>query len=238
MCQIGTYRRRSCSPRQSLAYVGGNTRANELRVSRSRFDFYAVPALEGIAREIKRREARPDAPGRAKIAPNPSTPEIWVIYGRNEHFRKIIFRFLRDVGLQPIEFNTAVARSGSGSPNVIDVVLKEIMNAPAIVCLFTPDDYAELRPELRDDSDDTQLDHRKDAGFQPRPNVLLETGMALAAMRHQTVIVSEGKMREISDLGGLHEVRWRDSPEVRHDLLNRLEAIGCPVDRSGVDWLS
>lgn len=161
--------------------------------------------------------------------------EVWVIYGRDESFRKTIFELLRSVRLNPIEFETAVTRSGSGSPFVLDVVLNEIGKAPAIVSLLTPDDYAELREDLRADPKDAE-DH-KDSGRQPRPNVILETGMALALLRNRTVLVTKGQLREISDILGVHSVRWDGTIQKRNALVKRLEAIGCPVNTSGSDWL-
>jgi predicted nucleotide-binding protein len=227
---------------EHLSIVGGGARANQRMMSRSKFELYAVPGFEALGRELRRLESMQQLTVSSSSSPAPDSAEVWVVYGRDEKFRKEVFRFLRDVGLKPIEFSKAIARSGSGSPSVIDVVLKEISNAPAIVCLFTPDDRAELREELRGEpgnsSDTAEVDRSKDGGYQPRPNVLLETGMALAVMRHRTVIVSHGQMRPISDLDGLHEVRWKDSPKVRADLINRLDAMGLPVDRHGVDWLS
>jgi predicted nucleotide-binding protein len=137
--------------------------------------------------------------------------------------------------MRPIEFETVVTRSGSGSPFVLDVVLREIRRAPAIVSLLTPDDYAELREEIRAKLKDDEAS--KDAGYQPRPNVILETGMALAALRHRTILVTRGSLRAISDMEGLHDVRWDDTIKKRNQLLGRLLAMGCPVDRSGSDWL-
>lgn len=226
---------------QNVSYVGGTARDKERRIGQGKFRVYAVPAFEALSRELLRRESRLLPATRNNAEPRANPAEVWVIYGRNDQFRKLIFRLLRDVGLEPIEFSEAVARSGSGLPFVLDVVLNEIANAPAIVCLFTPDDYAELREELRSTptnaNDSAESERLKEHGYQPRPNVLLETGMALAAMRDKTLIVSMGRLREISDLGGLHEVRWDDSPAIRLALVNRLEAMGCPVNKRGRDWL-
>jgi predicted nucleotide-binding protein len=167
-------------------------------------------------------------------------PCVWVISGYDEEFRITICDLLRSVSLRPICFDEAIVRSGSGSPNDIDAVLKEMTNAPALVCLLTPDDRAELRREVLPGP---RIPHEADAreamdtGFQPRPNILLTTGMALAAMRDRTVIVTLGPLREVSSLSGLHAISWRDDAKTRHDLLTRLEALGCPVDREGGHWL-
>jgi predicted nucleotide-binding protein len=205
------------------------------RVDSEEFYRRANPAVQFLNREIAKRRRALAGDSSMATKPTGDLSEVWVIYGHDEPFRKTIFDLLRTVGLKPIEFESAVKRSGSGSPFVLDVVLNEIGNAPAIVSLSTPDDHAELREEMRDDPKDAE-EHR-DAGYQPRPNVILETGMALAALRNRTILVTKGRLREISDMGGMHEVRWDGSLKKRNDLVNRLEAMSCPVDRSGTDWL-
>ncbi len=51
-------------------------------------------------------------------------------------------------------------------------------------------------------------------------------------------------MRSISDIAGLHLVRYSGKPEAdaefkfRNDLANRLEHAGCDVNRKGNDWMS
>jgi hypothetical protein len=119
------------------------------RMNYERFLEYVSPMLDSLDREVVRRRN-----ALAKDKPvQPSTPadpaEVWVIHGRDSAFRMTIYDLLRRVRLHPIEFNEAVARSGSGSPNVLDLILREIHTAPAIVSLLSPDDYAKLRPELR-----------------------------------------------------------------------------------------
>ena len=216
-----------------------------LRVTGEEFLQRANPAMEYLNREVakRRREgaSRVDVQDASSSELEPVDPaEVWVIYGRDEEFRRAIFDLLRKAGLRPIEFDAAVTRSGSGSPVVLDVVLREIGRAPAIVSLLTPDDYAELREELRPEPKDDEAkddEASKDAGYQPRPNVILETGMALAALRHRTILVTRGSLRAISDIEGLHDVRWDGSTKKRNQLLSRLHAMGCPVDRSGSDWL-
>jgi predicted nucleotide-binding protein len=118
---------------------------------------------------------------------------------------------------------------------VLDVVLGEIRKAPAIVSLLSPDDYAELRKDLRKEPKDDPA--HTQAGYQPRPNVILETGMALALMRDRTIVVTKGRLRELSDVSGLHAVQWDDTPAKRKDLVQRLQKLGLPADTTGSDWL-
>ena len=53
---------------------------------------------------------------------------------------------------------------------------------------MTPDEQAVLRPELHKTVPDA------DQTFQPRPNVILETGMALATDDARTILVSTGPL--------------------------------------------
>jgi predicted nucleotide-binding protein len=204
------------------------------RVTAEEFFRRANPALQFLAREIsKRRSAQVgDTPMARTLPDDPS--EVWVIHGRDEGFRQTIFDLLRRIRLHPIEFNEAVARSGSGSPNVLDLVLREVRNAPAIVSLLSPDDYSKLRPELRSAPKNARKNIQ--AGYQPRPNVILETGMALAAIREKTILVTKGELRDISDILGVHAVRWDDTTAKRIELVERLRGLGCPVVTSGTDW--
>jgi predicted nucleotide-binding protein len=205
------------------------------RMDYERFLEFVSPMLSFLDRETARRHAVAGKSKTEEVSLPEDPTEVWVIYGHDEEFRRTIFDLLRSVGLKPIEFDTAVKRSGSGAPYILDLVLNEIRKAPAIVSLLTPDDYAELREELRADPKDAE--EHKDAGHQPRPNVIFETGVALAALRDRTILVKKGRQREITDMGGLHEVRWDGSVRKRNDLVGRLDAMGSPVDRSGSDWL-
>ena len=210
-----------------------------LRVSGEEFVQRSNPAIQYLDREIAKLRQERASRQSAQSARNPrSEPadrsEVWVIHGRDEEFRRTIFELLRAVYLRPIEFNYAVARSGSGSPIVLDLVLREIHNAPAIVALLTPDDDAVLREELRAEPKDA-AEHVQ-AGSQPRPNVILETGMALATLRDKTILVTKGQLREISDILGVHSVRWENTIEKRSELVERLRGLDCPVVTSGKDW--
>lgn len=205
------------------------------RVTAEQFFLRANPARAFLASEIERRRNKISIDDSMTNEPPLDPSEVWVIYGRDEAFRRTICDLLRTTGLRPIEFETAVARCGSGSPIVLDVVLREIRRAPAIVSQLKPDDYAELREQLC--AEPVDAEENKDAGFQPRPNVILETGMALAALRDKTILVTKGQLREISDILGVHAVRWDGTPTTRNVLISRLEAMGCPVNRTGSDWL-
>ena len=64
--------------------------------------------------------------------------------------------------------------------------------------------------------------------------------MALAMHRDRTVIVEMGSMRPVSDLSGIHLIRWReDTPEKRAEVLDRLTDAGCPPGRASSNrWMT
>jgi hypothetical protein len=53
----------------------------------------------------------------------------------------------------------------------------------------------------------------------------------------RTILVEIGHTREISDLAGRNAVRLDGTPQKLNTLAGRLELAGCPVRRSGNDWL-
>lgn len=170
---------------------------------------------------------------RAARTKRPTGNKVWVVYGRNERTRKSLFDFLRSIGLQPIEWNSALAATKKGSPHIAEVLDAGFGKAVATVVLFTPDDEAKLKDEFIKRSDPRV--ERKLTG-QPRPNVLFEAGMAFGRHSEKTVIVQVGKIRPISDLSGRHVVHLTDSFDSRHQLIVKLRTVGCPIDDTGDDW--
>lgn len=158
---------------------------------------------------------------------------IFVVHGRNQKARKALFELLRAAGLRPLEWNQVLHLTGQGTPYIGEVIDKGLEAAQAIVVLFTGDDLACLREELL--QPDEEIEQYTP---QPRPNVILEAGIALGKNPNRTVIVQIGKIRPISDLAGRHFLQLDNSPEKRKALLMRLKAAGCVVDLSGDDWMS
>jgi predicted nucleotide-binding protein len=156
---------------------------------------------------------------------------IMVVYGQDEDTRCDMFSFLHSLHLQPIEWNDAVARTGKASPYVGEILKTAFSLAQGFLVLMTPDEQVVLRPELRKTSRD------KKAALQPRPNVILEAGMALATDEARTILVSTGVLRGMSDLDGRHVVRLNNSPERRNDLVQRLKVAGCNPKTDGTDWI-
>lgn len=159
---------------------------------------------------------------------------VFVVHGRNTAARDAVFTFLRAIGLKPIEWDQAVARTGSGSPYVGEVLDLAFREGQAVVVLLTPDDVAYLRTEYAHGDDDPEATPRG----QARPNVLFEAGMAFGRDPKRTILIEMGDVRPFSDVGGRHVIRMSNAPETRRSIASRLETAGCSVDLSGTDWLS
>jgi predicted nucleotide-binding protein len=170
----------------------------------------------------------------ASIA-EPKPPErarnIVVIHGRDATLRDSMFQLLRSLSLTPVEWTEAVHRTGRGAPYTGEVVDALFQDAQAVIAIFSPDEHVELRTDLQ------SQDVGDNNGWQPRPNVFIETGMALARDEAHTVLVQIGAVRQASDLLGRNLVHFDGSPSHRHELVERLRTAGCAVSTSGSEWL-
>ncbi|MFB7943903.1 CATRA conflict system CASPASE/TPR repeat-associated protein [Kitasatospora phosalacinea] len=190
------------------------------------------------AAHLERPPAPPAGPpATASAAPPATAPpersrEVFVVHGRDEPARRAVFAFLRALGLRPLEWEELVARTGQSSPYLGETVARAMPLAQAVVVVLTPEDVVHLHPELAPDRDPELR-----PALQPRPNVLLELGMALAVHPDRTVILLAGEQRPVTDLGGRNYVRLTGGPECRSKIAGRLRLAGCPVDTSGQDWL-
>jgi len=164
-----------------------------------------------------------------------SSRDVFVIHGRDERLRAGIFDFLRSLDLNPMEWSYAVGLTGKGAPYVGDVLDVAFSHAQAVVVLFSPDDVARLRQEL---CGQNEPPHEVNLTHQARPNVLFESGMAMARHPDRTILVEIGALRPFSDIGGRHTIRMDNSPRRRQEIAQRLQKAGCPVNLSGTDWLT
>jgi predicted nucleotide-binding protein len=158
--------------------------------------------------------------------------DVLVVYGRDETVRASIFQYLRALGLNPLEWGELVKRTGKGSPHVWEVLDLAFQQTQVVVVVFTPDERCQLRKDLQTEPDDSAF------FYQPRPNVLIEAGIALAKNEDHTLLVHVGRTRVSSDLSGRHVLHLNNSPASRNDFAERLETAGCRVIRSGRDWLT
>ncbi|WP_197417710.1 TIR domain-containing protein [Mycobacterium sp. GA-2829] len=159
--------------------------------------------------------------------------KVFVVHGRNLTARDAMFTFLRAIGLDPIEWSTAIGATGSGAPFIGQALDAAFAMAKSVVVLLTPDDVAYLRPEYASGDDDPETEPKG----QARPNVLFEAGMALGHHPDRTIIVELGSLRPFSDVAGRHLIRMDGSAPKRNELANRLRNAGCAVNTTNTDWL-
>ena len=180
----------------------------------------------------------PVIPSPAKTPPQPSAPDqyrVFVVHGRNETIRRAMFDFLRAIGLDPIEWEEAIAMTGQGAPYTGHAIDVAFSNAHAAVILLTGDDLAYLKQEFISEHDD---DNERKPTPQARPNVLFELGLAFGRKPDRTIIVEFGKTRPISDLIGRNVIHFADTSTFRQKLAGRLRTAGCAVNTdSKSDWL-
>jgi predicted nucleotide-binding protein len=158
---------------------------------------------------------------------------VMVVHGRNGRARDAMFTFLRALGLEPIEWEQAVAETGMASPHNLDAVRAAMDVGQAVVVVLTAEDRAGLLPELADGDDDDDVVLRA----QPRQNVILEAGLAMGIDRSRTILVELGPIRRASDFDGLNVVRLSDTASSRNALRSRLMTAGCAVDEAASDWM-
>lgn len=179
-----------------------------------------------VASDIATQPARKEIGIDSEISRN-----VFVVHGRDDQLRTSMFEFLRSIDLRPLEWSELTAAAG-GSPYIGDLLDLGFGNAQAFVIMFTPDEEVALSSHIPS--------HDRDAGYQARPNVIFEAGLAMGRHPDRTVIVEVGRLRPISDLTGRHTVRLDDTSEgrvaLRQDLARRLESAGCPVSLAGSDW--
>ncbi len=207
----------------------------QLSQVRAAINGIAAPADQEAAPAIQAQMPRPLARQKGKRGPRIKENSVFVVHGRDEGLRKSMFGFLRALGLNPIEWSKAVLlpKKGGGNPHVDEIVASAMAQAQAVVVIFSPDDLAQLRPELIRKGESAS--EGKLQG-QPRPNVFFETGLALGRYPAKTLLIQIGTLRGFSDIEGMHLVRLTNAFEKRQDVANRLEKIGCTIDRRGTDW--
>lgn len=186
----------------------------------------SVEARKRGGTEPKRRAAKPAA----RATPN----AVFVVHGRDSAAKNAMFAFLRSIGVKPIEWTSAIGLSKKAAPYVGEILDVAFAKARAIVVLMTPDDLAQLRPDLLLPSDKP---YERVLTGQARPNVLFEAGMAFATHPDRTVIVQLGNVREFSDVAGRHVVHMSNEYSRRQEFATKLRNAGCNVDTTGTDWV-
>lgn len=214
-----------------------------------RFENVSTEALRTAlleARLIARESTRDSAPSEKKGnnvnaftgEPNSKPHDrrtVFLVQGRYHEANEALTNLLTSLDLRVVPWEEVVNATGVGNPYIGDVLKRGMEDATAIVVLFTAEEKVQLDAALVPKA---TSDERR-AGRQPRPNVLIEAGMALAAYPSRTLIVQFGDVRLATDLGGKHLFRiggaglgWRN------DLVSRLESIGLEPNTSGNRYLT
>lgn len=170
-----------------------------------------------------------------KIAAKAQANQVFVVHGRDRAAKQATFDFLRAINVKPIEWNAALKMSKKAAPHLAEVLDAAFAQARAIVVLLTPDDLAQLRPDLLAPTDKP---YERTPTGQPRPNVLFEAGMAFVTHPGRTILLQLGSIREFSDVAGRHVIHMTNEFVRRQEFVTKLQNAGCDVDTSGTDWVS
>jgi predicted nucleotide-binding protein len=192
---------------------------------------YIRPLLQYL--ETRLFGAKPLSGGVPEFSQPLNPKDIFVVHGRNERLRRAMFTFLRSLGLNPLEWEEALALTKKGAPYIGEVLDAAFARAGAVIVLLTPDDEARLKSEflkLEDGPEERELTG------QARANVLFEAGMAFGRHQDRTVLAQVGTIRPFSDVAGRHVLHLSNDIGKRQALVNRLRTIGCDLNQVGTDW--
>jgi len=155
--------------------------------------------------------------------------KVFVVHGRNAMAVKAMKLFLQAMKLEQLEFDEVKNEIG-GSVSIFEIVRTGMERAQGIVVIFTPDELAKLRDDLVLSHDKTVERER----WQPRPNVILEAGMALALDPRRTILLILGDADICSDLSGIHVIHVTNGSRKR--LYDALIGVGCTAPKFMPDW--
>lgn len=218
----------------SMSGVNFQRFASEEQLERLRAARASIPTGTGAPASVSAPAPRQKTSSQRRKA-KPPGKSVWIVHGRDERLRRAMFDFVRSIGLEPLEWASAVKATRKGSPYPGEVLDKAFAKASAVIVLLTPDDEAQLKRQHWRKGEEA---YEKKLLGQARPNVLFEAGMAFGTHASQTVLVEIGKCRPFSDTLGRLVVRMNDSAPKRKELADRLAAAGCVVDTTSSNaWM-
>jgi CheY-like chemotaxis protein len=159
-----------------------------------------------------------------KLLKSSEPQDVAVICSTNAKVRRAILRFLRSLGLHPLEFDQAVGWAEGGPPPAQHVIAKLFREVQAVLVLFTPD--------MRVAPSSGAAGHRRtpEQMFWPDSHVLIQAGMALFANPARTIFMRLGRVNH-SCAYYTECLEIDDSADRQHALAQRLEQVGCRVRR-------
>ncbi len=161
---------------------------------------------------------------------------MFVVHGRDVNLNRDMYAFLSSIGIVPMEWDQAIkAAKGGANPIVGDVISQAMARVQGVMVLFSPDEEAKMKAKFASEKEKRKNLHLK--GYQPRPNVIFEAGLALGAHSDKTILVQVGDVREISDIAGKHMVHLSNSTSDRRRLADRLASkLKFKIDLTGSVW--
>jgi predicted nucleotide-binding protein len=142
--------------------------------------------------------------------------KVFIIHGRDMKPVVALQNFLRQLNFEVLTVEQLHARA-PGPVSIQTIVSEGIGRADVIITLLTPDEAVALYdPETKELSTDT--------GWQARPNVYFELGIAFGKSLERTILATLGKVRPISDLGGIFYLRM-DDDDAKAQLAQKLSVI-------------
>lgn len=159
------------------------------------------------------------------IEPSPSSNKVFLVHGRNRDLAARVNEMLGRCGATVVDF-TEVRQSDSFRGRYVGDVLDHAFSvAQAVVVILSGDDEVTVHPRFR-----LREDPRLQMELQPRPNVLIELGMALRSHADRVVLLEFPPMRKASDIDGLVTVSFTgDIHQLVTSTVAKLRQAGCNV---------
>lgn len=129
---------------------------------------------------------------------------VFIIHGRDTRAVAELQSFIRDLGLSVLTVEDLGANR-RGLASISEIISEGINTASIVLALLTPDESVALF-----DPTSNQL-AQSEAGWQARPNVIFELGIAFSKSPDRTIIASIGNHRPFTDISGLSYLRLDDS---------------------------
>ena len=154
---------------------------------------------------------------------------VFLVHGRNLALASAVTNTLEFIGARVLDFDET-RRSPEFTGRYIGQVLDYAFSrAQAIVVILSPDDAVRIRSHFRLDEDP-----RFGIEYQPRPNVLIELGMALQSHPDRLVLLEFPPLRQINDIAGLLRVTYKDDMSAfAAELQSKLLQAGCTLRAQG-----
>ena len=147
----------------------------------------------------------------------------FIIHGHDLDARDELAQFVRAAGLDVLHFDLAESDAGR-IETILSKVRNGIRDADVVIVLLTPDEQAAFHNPRTGDYMERSARKEELGGWQPRPNVLFEAGVAIGVAESKTILVKLGPVREISDLGGLKFIDL-DADTAKQQLLQAFSRI-------------